>query len=54
MNARHNKLSQPIIASFRILYRVKAHMDLFEFGDIPNIWPNIGLPWIDNASYSYP
>ena len=43
MNARHNKLSQIIIASFRILYRVKTHMGLFEFIDNPNIFPNIGL-----------
>ena len=43
MNARHNKLSQIIIASFRILYRVKTHMGLFEFIDIPNILPNNGL-----------
>ena len=43
MNARHNKLSQIIIASFRILHRVKTHMDLFEFIDIPIILPNIGL-----------
>lgn len=43
MDARHNKLSQIIIATFRILYRVKTHMGLFEFVDIPNIWSNIGL-----------